>query len=66
MSADKFDEEILNVDTITGNDHYGTLNTGRIIKADGIMATESKFDWLLSGHCAETTDQQVSCFQILL
>ena len=39
------------VDIIIGNDHYGQLITGRIMKTknEALIATESKFGWLLSG-----------------
>ena len=39
----------LEIDTIIGNDYYGSLLTGEIIKGDGPMAINSKFGWLLSG-----------------
>ena len=39
----------LEIDIIIGNDYYGLLVTGEIIKGDGPMAMKSKFGWLLSG-----------------
>ena len=39
----------LEIDIIIGNDYYGSLVTGEIIKGDGSMAMNSKFGWLLSG-----------------
>ena len=39
----------LEIDIIIGNDYYGSLVTGEIIKGDGPMAMNSKFGWLLSG-----------------
>ena len=43
--------ENLDVDIITGNDYYGKLITGKIIKTENkaLIAMESKFGWLLSG-----------------
>ena len=43
--------ENLDVDIIIGNDHYGQLITGKIIKTEheALIAMESKFGWLLSG-----------------
>jgi len=43
--------ENLDVDIIIGNDYYGQLITGKIIKTENIalIAMESKFGWLLSG-----------------
>ena len=40
----------LEIDIIIGNDYYGSLVTGEIIKGDGPMAMNSKFGWLLSGQ----------------
>ena len=52
--------ENLEVDIIIGNDYYGQLITGKIIKAENeaLIAMESKFGWLLSGpihkaNCSE-------------
>ena len=52
--------ENLEVDIIIGNDYYGQLITGKIIKAgnEPLIAMESKFGWLLSGpihkaNCSE-------------
>ena len=41
----------LDVDIIIGNDYYGQLITGKIIKTENeaLIAIESKFGWLLSG-----------------
>ena len=43
--------ENLDVDIIIGNDYYGQLITGKIIKTEkeALIAIESKFGWLLSG-----------------
>ena len=43
--------ENLDVDIIIGNDYYGQLITGKIIKTENeaLIAIESKFGWLLSG-----------------
>ena len=43
--------ENLDVDIVIGNDYYGVLITGKIIKPanDALIAMESKFGWLLSG-----------------
>ena len=41
--------EPLKIDVSIGNDYYGSLVTGEIIKGDGPMAMNSKFGWLLSG-----------------
>ena len=43
--------ENLYVDIIIGNDYYGVLITGKIIKTanDALIAMESKFGWLRSG-----------------
>ena len=37
----------LEIDIIIGNNYYGSLVTGEIIKGDGPMAMNSKFGWLL-------------------
>ena len=44
--------EYLDVDIIIGNDYYGQLITGKIIKTENeaSIAMESKFGWLLSGE----------------
>ena len=41
----------IDVDIINGNDYYGQLITGKIIKIENeaLIAIESKFGWLLSG-----------------
>lgn len=41
----------LEVDIIIGNDHFGQLITGKVIKSnnEALIATESIFGWLLSG-----------------
>ena len=41
----------LKVDILIGNDHYGQLVTGNMKKSNDetVIATESKFGWLLSG-----------------
>lgn len=41
----------IDVDIIIGNDYYGQLITGKIIKTENeaLIAIESKFGWLLSG-----------------
>ena len=41
--------ENLDVDIIIGNDYYGQLITGKIIKTENeaLIAMESKFGWLL-------------------
>ena len=59
--ADRFEEDVLDVDMIIGNDYYGSLITGQVIKDNGMVAMERKFGWLLSGHCdgAESADNQV-------
>ena len=43
--------ENLKVDIIIGNDYYGQLITGKVIKTqnEALIAMESKFGWLLSG-----------------
>ena len=43
--------ENLKVDIIIGNDYYGQLITGKVIKTQNkaLIAMESKFGWLLSG-----------------
>ena len=43
--------ENLDVNIIIGNDYYGQLITGKIIKTENkaLIAVESKFGWLLSG-----------------
>ena len=43
--------ENLDVDIIIGNDYYGQLITGRIMKTENeaLIAMESKFGWLPSG-----------------
>ena len=38
----------LEIHIIIGNDYYGSLVTGEIIKGDGPMAMNGKFGWLLS------------------
>lgn len=39
----------LEIDTTIGNDYYGSLVRGEIIKGKGLMAMNSNFSWLLSG-----------------
>lgn len=39
----------LEIDTTIGNDYYGSLLRGELIKGDGPMAMNSKVSWLLSG-----------------
>ena len=64
--ADKLSEnDTLDVDIIIGNDHYGSLVTGKIIKTGRVIAMESKFGWLLSGPLgSQEGATEVSCFKI--
>ena len=48
----------LEIDIIIGNDYYGSLVTGEIIKGDGPMAMNSKFGWLLSGPVIQAERRQ--------
>lgn len=40
---------LLEIDIIIGNDYYGLLVIGEIIKGDGFMVMNSKFGWFLLG-----------------
>ena len=44
----------LEIDIKIGNDYYGSLVTGEIIKGDRAMAMNSNFGWLLSGPVIQT------------
>ena len=64
--ADNLHEDVLDVDILIGNDYYGSLMTGNVMKQNGIMAMECVFGWLLSGPVyseAEYRDQS-SCLKI--
>ena len=58
----------LEIDIIIGNDYYGSLVTGEIIKGDGPMAMNSKFGWLLSGPVLQaerpTEITEIHCYRI--
>ena len=50
----------LDVDIIIGNDYYGQLITGKIIKTENeaLIAIESKFGWLLSGSVQSESNHE--------
>ena len=58
----------LEIDIIIGNDYYGSLVTGEIIKGDGPMAMNSKFGWLLSGPVIQAEQSkeiiETHCYRI--
>ena len=58
----------LEIDIIIGNDYYGSLVTGEIIKGDGPMAMNSKFGWLLSGRVLQaerpTEITEIHCYRL--
>ena len=64
--ADGYDDDMLQVELIIGNDYYGSLITGKILKKEGVMAMESKFCWLLSGPIShsDVSIHQISCYNI--
>ena len=43
------DGKELELDVIVGNDYYGKLITGEVLKGPGPIAMNSKFGWLISG-----------------
>ncbi|RMX57814.1 hypothetical protein pdam_00020690 [Pocillopora damicornis] len=51
--------ENLKVDIIIGNDYYGQLITGKVIKTqnEALIAMESKFGWLLSAKQTRSTSK---------
>ena len=58
----------LEIDVIIGNDYYGSLVTGEIIKGDWPMAMNSKFGWLLSGPVIQAEQPteiiEMHCYRI--
>ena len=64
--ADRLKEEFVNVDILIGNDHYGYLMTGNLIKKGGVMIMESIFGWLVSGpiQYAENMRNRYSCLSV--
>ena len=52
--------ENLDVGIIIGNDYYGQLITGKIIKTENeaLIAMESKFGWLLSGPVQNESNRE--------
>ena len=61
--ADEFrDDDVIDIDMIIGNDYYGALITGRMVKVNDMVAVESKFGWLLSGPIEQDLESHASCF----
>lgn len=56
----------LEVDMLIGNDYYGHLMTGEMIKCEknGVIATESKFGWLVSGPASHRDDTEIVCQRV--
>ena len=51
----------LDIDIVVGNDYYGHLMIGEMIKCqkNGVIAMNSKFGWILSGPLSHNSDNNV-------
>ena len=61
------EDKTIRIDVLIGNDYYGSFITGKVIKADKLVAMESKFGWLLSGPIQPNESNSVrgvSCFVV--
>ena len=59
------DGSVLDIDVIIGNDYYGELVTGEVLKGAGPIAMNSKFGWLISGPaCKAKGSEGVTCLKV--